>query len=120
MDILMMLGSNIHRMGRVDPREPPDLDIEFDLLANRYRRQVLVALLENSPQTRDDRLPVDSIFDDDDTEALRDQMYQINLPLLEDAGFIDWDRAEDTVTEGPNYEEIRPLLEQMRENDYWL
>ena len=116
----MMLGSDIQCMGRVDPREPPDLDIEFDLLANRYRRRVLIALLDNSSQARDGRLPVDSIFDDDDTEVLRDQMYQINLPLLEDAGFIDWDRAEDTVTEGPAFEEIRPLLEQMRENDYWL
>ena len=33
------------------------------------------------------------------------------LPLLDDAGVIEWDREADEIRKGPRFAEIRPLLE---------
>ncbi len=35
----------------------------------------------------------------------------ILLPMLAEAGFIDWDRESGEIRRGPNFEGLRPLLE---------
>jgi len=36
-----------------------------------------------------------------------------HLPRLEKAGYIEWDQDTGTISEGPNYDEIKPLLDLM-------
>lgn len=56
---------------------------------------------------------------------LRIEMKHTHLPLLEDYGFVNWDRENHEVTKGPEFDEIRPVLEMMIKyqdelSDDWL
>ena len=84
-------------------------DDMVDALADVQRRKLLIALGEHNPQ--DDSPTV--IDPDGETDALERAlaMDHVHLPKLANYGFIEWDRVENEVTKGPNYEEIRPLLE---------
>ncbi|WP_415379679.1 ArsR family transcriptional regulator [Halosimplex sp. TS25] len=85
-------------------------DEMVDALADVQRRTLLVALLEHNPQA--DR-PV--VVGDGGTEAIEVkqliQMKHVHLPKLAEYGFIDWDEDAHEVAKGPNFDEIRPLLE---------
>ena len=91
-----------------------NMDALLDILANKYRRRVLVSLLDHNPQDDDDpQMPADVKLADEDLETLRIHMTHTHLPKLEDAGFIEWDRDTNEVRRGPRFDEIRPLLELM-------
>lgn len=102
------------------------LDTAMDVLANKYRRRVLVALLEHNPQDDDNpQVPEDFTLADEDLEILRTQMTHTHLPKLEEAAFIEWDRDSSTIRTGPRFDEIKPLLELMDNHadelpDGWL
>jgi hypothetical protein len=98
------------------------LDCVFDALAHKYRRKVLVAVLEQHPQADDDiQIPADVPLEGEDMAACEVAMTHNHLPKLADHGFIDWDRDSNTVRKGPHFEEIRPLLELMCDHaDEWL
>jgi predicted transcriptional regulator len=82
------------------------------ILSNTHRRRLLVALLEhNSPETIELQIPPDAGTGEKEPERLRIQMRHNHLPRLEEAGFIRWDTETQTVSKGPRFEEIRPLLE---------
>ncbi|XVH33292.1 DUF7344 domain-containing protein (plasmid) [Haloferacaceae archaeon DSL9] len=90
------------------------MDVMLDVLANRYRRRVLVALLEHNPQDdHDPQIPDDVTLETEDLDSLMIRMRHTHLPKLEEAGFIEWDQETNTVRKGPQFEEIRPLLELM-------
>lgn len=100
------------------------LDRALSALANKHRRRLLVALLEHNPQND---VPVtESVHaGEKEFEVLRDEMFHIHLPKLEDAGFIRWDREAHTVSRGPQFDEIRPLLELIHDHadelpDEWI
>lgn len=109
-----------------EPNSQPSMDTALDVLANRYRRGVLVALLDHNPQDDDDpQIPGDIELADEDLETLQIHMTHTHLPKLEDAGFIEWDRDTNTVRKGPRFDEIRPLLDLMQNHadelpDGWL
>lgn len=91
------------------------MDIVLDVLANRYRRRVLVALLKHNPQQDDNlQIPADMDLDTEDVETLRVNMKHSHLPKLEEAGFIEWNRDVNTIQKGPQFDEILPLLELMQ------
>ncbi|ELY56720.1 hypothetical protein C491_11975 [Natronococcus amylolyticus DSM 10524] len=98
----------------------------LDVLANKYRRRVLVALLEHNPQDdHNPQIPDDVTLGTGDLESLMISMRHTHLPKLEEAGFIEWDRETNVVRKGPQFEEIRPLLELMEAHadelpDDWL
>ncbi|WP_394743175.1 DUF7344 domain-containing protein [Natronococcus roseus] len=102
------------------------MDNLLDVLANKYRRRVLVALLEHNPQNDHDPQIPDSVnHEAKDLESLMINMRHTHLPKLEEAGFIEWNRETNTVKKGPQFEEIRPLLELMENHadelpDDWL
>ncbi|WP_433634075.1 DUF7344 domain-containing protein [Halomicrococcus sp. NG-SE-24] len=90
----------------------PTMDTVLDVLANKYRRRVLVTLLEHNPQDDDDpKIPADIDLGDEELEALRTHMTHTHLPKLEDMGFIEWDRDVNTVRKGSQFDEVQPLLE---------
>ena len=78
-------------------------------LADPARRRLLVALTVHNPQ-HDMLTPEEVHQRDKDPEQLQIEMYHKHLPLLEDMGFIDWDRRTHEVVKGHRFDEIRPLL----------
>ncbi|WP_415380459.1 ArsR family transcriptional regulator [Halosimplex sp. TS25] len=87
----------------------------FEMLAADHRRYLLFALLDHNPQ-QEVQEPDGVVLDEIEKEKVQMEMYHMHLPKLEDAGFIRWNRDEQQVEKGPVFEEIRPLLEQLREN----
>lgn len=93
------------------------MDTVLDILANKYRRRLLFALLEHNPQEDDDiQIPSDIHIENEDLKGLKIEMVHVHLPKLEEASFIMWDREVHEVRVGPQFEEIRPLLQLMRDN----
>ena len=91
------------------------MDTVLNVLENRYRRRVLVALLERNPQEDDDPHISSAVeLADKDLETLRIHMTHTHLPKLEEPGFVEWDRDTNSIQQGPQFDEIRPLLELMQ------
>lgn len=88
-------------------KQKDSLDVMLDALADVQRRRLLVALLQHNPQ---DDSPAIIEEDTDSLDALI-SMRHVHLPKLQDYGFIDWNRETHEVTKGPNFDQIRPLLE---------
>jgi hypothetical protein len=92
------------------------LSEKFDILSHPLRRRLLVALIDHNPQDDDD-FATDSMSDDgENLELFEQEMYHNHLPKLEEAGFIDWDRDSGTITRGPRFEEIEPLIKLMNDH----
>jgi predicted transcriptional regulator len=108
------------------PDSVRSLDRFLDALANKYRRRLLLALLEHNPQSDEDpQIPDDVAITDEDLDDLMMQMPHVHLPKLEEAGLIEWDRDTNAVRKGTNFDEIRPLLELIRDHadelpDEWI
>lgn len=89
-------------------------DEMLDAVGAIQRRRVLVELLE---------APDDSVhgITDSETEpqfeADSTSMQHVHLPKLENYGFIDWDQDEHVVKRGDKFDEIKPLLELLSENE---
>lgn len=79
------------------------LDTVFEILSDRSRRSVLVALQNHDSPTALDIGDVDAI----DREIM---LRHYHLPKLEEAEYIEWDRERNAVRTGPRFDEIRPLL----------
>ncbi|WP_246983352.1 DUF7344 domain-containing protein [Halorientalis marina] len=95
-----------------------------DALADVQRRKLLVALLEHNPQDDSAVVIADSESESDAVERLV-SMQHVHLPKLTDYGFIEWDEDTHEVMKGPNFDEIRPLLELLDDHedelpDDWL
>ena len=95
-------------------------------LAGRYRRQMLVALLEHTPQTDGDIDPFDTVTDSEtDAETIQRELVHNHLPKLEALEYIEWDRERDTIRRGRQWDEITPLLKLVEDHrdelpDGWL
>ncbi|WP_436931998.1 DUF7344 domain-containing protein [Halosimplex halobium] len=85
-------------------------DDMVDTLAHVQRRKLLVALLEHNPQDDTPVVIADSESESDAVERLV-SMQHVHLPKLADYGFIEWNEDTHEVMKGPNFDEIRPLLE---------
>ena len=113
-------------MSGQSPDSERSLNRFLDVLANKYRRRLLVALLEHNPQDDEDpQIPDDVDITDEDLDDLMVQMSHVHLPKLEEAGLIEWDQDTNAVGKGANFGEIRPLLELMRDHadelpDEWI
>ncbi|WP_246999816.1 DUF7344 domain-containing protein [Halosolutus gelatinilyticus] len=104
-----------------------DNDEIFDALADRDRRQLLVRLSARDPQRVPELSPISRKIVAANEEFVRRflsssqtiagvnedrlRLHYVHLPKLVDYGFIRWDRTETVVTEGPRFDELRPLLE---------
>jgi len=88
----------------------------LDALANPYRRQLLVALLEHNPQDDDDPDPLNLDAATGEPDVLETELVHNHLPRLEDKGYIVWDRERKKISKGPNWEEIAPILELVHDH----
>lgn len=93
-----------------DPLAKQSFDTMVEALLNVQRRKLLIALLEHNPQ---DDLPGVIADDESESDAVERlvAMNHVHLPKLEGHGFIVWDQANNEVHKGPNFDQIRPLLE---------
>jgi hypothetical protein len=98
-------------------------DAHLDALGHADRRRLLLALLDASAEGD---LPVDvDRLTNGTAEDLRVSMHHVHLPKLDDYGFVDANRERGTVTTGPRFDDVRPLLELLDGNrdrlpDDWL
>lgn len=99
------------------PRTTGELSFNDALraLAHRNRRRLLVALLRAD---RDEAVSVPEEIGvrDSEVETLRILFGHKHLPLLEELGIVSWDRADFTVSRGPNFGELRTLLALLDEH----
>ena len=88
----------------------------MDALGDVQRRKLLVALLEHNPQDDAPVVIADSESESDTVERLV-TMRHTHLPKLVDYGFIEWNEDTHEVMKGPNFDEIRPLLELLNNHE---
>ncbi|PSP79203.1 hypothetical protein BRC81_07005 [Halobacteriales archaeon QS_1_68_20] len=84
-------------------------DTHLDALGHVDRRRLLLALLN----AEEAALPIE--FDQLEHETAESDVllsfYHNHLPKLEDRGFVDANLDQHSVTRGPRFDEIEPLLE---------
>jgi len=101
------------------------MDELLEALSDAHRRRLLVVLLDHDPQREDIDIPTVIHEGEKELATLRLELRHSHLPRLEDAGLIRWDRDSGEVLKGPRFDDIRPLLEVMRNRgdelpDSWL
>lgn len=92
------------------------LDDCLDALGHVQRRKLLRALLVHNPQD-DDPTRIDPNESNDEELERLIAMKHVHLPKLEEYGFISWDRDTSEVSKGPDFDEIRPLLEVLADHE---
>lgn len=86
-------------------------DFTFDALANEHRRTLLVELFESRSHEDTVHIPTDVDSRANDPDHQRTALYHTHLPKLVDYGFIRWNENTHEIRRGPQFGEIRPLLE---------
>lgn len=72
---------------------------------------MLLILLIHNPQDDEDTDPLSVVADRaEDAEVLQTQLIHVHLPKLAEMGFIKWDQENNTISKGPRWDEIVPLL----------
>lgn len=92
------------------------LDDCLDALGHVQRRKLLRALLVHNPQD-DDSTRIDPNESNGEELERLVAMKHVHLPKLEDYGYISWDRDTNEVSKGPDFDEIRPLLEVLADHE---
>ena len=90
------------------------LDQAFDALSRLTRRRILLTLDHHNPRDETEFETTEFKPEDEDLDLFRQNLYHRHLPKLADAGFITWDRETDTITRGPRFAEIQPLLSLLK------
>lgn len=99
-------------------------DTQLSALSHVERRRLLLTLLHAN--TEDDLpLRVDQLEHDTAGNSPRLSMHHVHLPKLDEYGFVDANPDRGSVTAGPRFDEIEPLLELLDSNrdllpDDWL
>jgi hypothetical protein len=108
-----------------------DTSTLFSALSNRTRRRLLVQLCDRATVRVPDELLVrgsvgarspqsDPISDggvaEDPPSSFMIRLRHNHLPRLEDAGYIEWDREEGTVSRGPAFGEVEPAIRLLSAN----
>lgn len=89
------------------------LDEMFACLANRYRRQVLLEVLEDIPEPVSQITRVAANRGDRGLQRLQIELYHVHLPKLDSAGYVRWNRDTLGVERGPRFHEIEPVLRSL-------
>lgn len=80
----------------------------FDALRNSERRRILIELVRSIEEGEPDiQYAVPLAFNDNPAWI---RLVHVDLPKLEDYGFIDWDRDSQTIRPGENWEDIETVL----------
>lgn len=94
------------------PEDPvaSDADQIPPSLRDSYRRVILLLLFRDGVKRENDLLRRGT----PERREVEDDLIENHLPALEEAGYIEWDRESGTISKGPRFDEIEPVLELMR------
>jgi hypothetical protein len=94
------------------------LDRAFHVLEDPVRRHLLTTLLEgeSGDGVHLRELGIETL-DDGQFEL---DLHHRHLPKLADNGYVEWDRASDTVRQGPEFDEIRAVVDLLRTHEHRL
>ncbi|ELZ08892.1 hypothetical protein C479_12229 [Halovivax asiaticus JCM 14624] len=87
----------------------------MEALQNGRRRRVLAAIQEEGPLSVADAtrsVAADSDCGEGRTASVRVMLHHAHLPKLEAMDYICWNREDETVSEGPAWDEIAPFVQQ--------
>ena len=107
----MVLNNNlVHHAAKGTSRYPfykrARLTMGFDQIAealgDQTRRQLLVELLDHNPVARPTA--------EAESEEREIQLIHNHLPRLDAMGYIVWDRSQENIIKGPNWDEIEPVV----------
>lgn len=90
------------------------LDTAFETLADPYRRHVLVELERGAVGHEADL--VKRAAEHTAEVALK----HVHLPKLARTGYVEWNPDTGHVSKGPNFDEIRPVLELLGDHQHAL
>lgn len=93
-------------------RERATLDELFEVLSKPPRRRILTALANANPRHEVEFAPRD-FTSNEQCEDVLVSLQHAHLPKLDEAGFIEWNHGSKTITRGPRFDEIAPLIELM-------
>lgn len=96
-------------------QEDPTIDHILEALQSRRRRHLLVNLAQGNPRAEQIAVLDVTGYEED----LLTSLHHVDLPKLEEMGFIEWDRQSGTITRGPQFDTIEPIVDLMirHEND---
>lgn len=88
----------------------------FTALSAEPRRQIVVSLLDNSPEYAAP-LPESAINPNvpADAETVRRELHHCHLPLLAEMGFVEWENEPLVATRGPRFEEVSVVFEALHD-----
>ncbi len=89
-----------------------DIDSMMDALKGLTSRVTLMTLLGDTTETSIAALERKVNGEDD-----RIGLYHRDLPKLADAGYIEWNVGSDTISKGPKFSEVEPLVRLLKEYD---
>jgi|AntRauTorcE11897_2_1112592.scaffolds.fasta_scaffold00383_16 hypothetical protein len=89
---------------------PSRMDSTMDVLGERDRRLLLLALLENPVVDR-----VEFVERYVDAKNARAQLYHNHLPKLTEAGYVEWNPDTGELSRGPSFDDVEPLVRLLRE-----
>jgi 6-phosphofructokinase len=92
--------------------EPHAVDRMLDALGHVERRALPVALLSEDDGAAS-RVAVEAVDSVDGPEGALIARQHTHCPKLAAEGIVDWDRDANTISKGPNFEAVRPLLERL-------
>jgi len=90
-----------------DRLQSREMDSILTALGDRHRRVILLLLKQGRVLTESD------VMVRGDEEAIEHELLRTHLPMLEEAGYIEWDPETSTISKGPRFDEIEPLLDLM-------
>lgn len=109
-----------------------DTSAVFRLLAAKPRRRLLLLLCETeavsvpgglrergavqSSHAHDSQPTQDPSAESTSGERFDLKLIHVHLPKLEEAGLIEWDPEHEAVRRGPEFREIRPILQLLNDN----
>lgn len=94
------------------PKKANELGELLEVLSHPHRRRILTRLNIRNPRDEDE-FELAELTGDDELGDETVKLIHHHLPKLTDSGFVDWDREHRTVTRGPRFDEIAPLIELM-------
>lgn len=90
------------------------LDRLFDVLSQANRRHILSLVGETDRRDGEGLVLGDLVADDGGSERRTLELVHVNLPKLEDAGYVTWDREGNSIRRGPRFEEVASVVELMQ------